>query len=163
MYCTCIGLTNPAFPRPGAKHGRRADPGWLPVNGRASPSPIGQRSRCDTYFDSSSDLRLLRWGALAPQHERPFWARPAREFARRSSSVRQRLRRTAGLPPLEATRLTRQLQRFLARRLPRPLRFSRNPCCQRSRSPHRMRSSVTSTQPSPLEPRLSPVRSRLVR
>jgi hypothetical protein len=164
MYCTCIGLTNPAFSRPhSAKHGRRADPGRLPANGRASPSPIGQRSRCNTYFDSSSVLRRLRCGALAPQDGRPFWARPAPESAPRSSSARQRMRRMAGLQTLAATRLTRQLRRFLARPLLRHPPFSRNLFCRPSRSPHRMRSSVRSTQPSRLEPRLSPVRSPLVR
>jgi hypothetical protein len=164
MYCTCIGLTNPAFPRPhSAKHGRRADPSRLPANGRASPSPIGQRSRCNTYFDSSSVLRRLRCGALAPQDGRPFWARPAPESAPRSSSARQRMHRTAGLPPLEATPPTPQLRRFPARPLLRHPPFSRNPCCRRRRRPHRMRLLASSTQPSRLEPRLSPVRSPLVR
>jgi hypothetical protein len=164
MYCTCIGLTNPAFSRPhSAKHGRRADPGWLPANGRASPSPIGQRSRCDTYIDCSSDLRLLPCGALAPRHGRPFWARPVPESAPRSSSARQRMHRTAGLPPPEATRPIPQLRRFPARPLLRHPPFSRNPCCRRRRRPHRMRSSVSSTQPSRLEPRLSPVKSPLPR
>jgi hypothetical protein len=164
MYCTCIGLTNPAFSRPhSAKHGRRADPGRLPANGRASPSPIGQRSRCNTYFDSSSVLRRLRCGALAPQDGRPFWARPAPESAPRSSSARQRTHRTAGLPPLEVMQPTRQLRRFRARPLLRHPRFSRNPFCRPRRRPHPMRSSVSLTQLSHLEPRLSPVRSPLLR
>jgi hypothetical protein len=37
----------PDIPAPRVRHGGRADSTRLPRGGRASPSPIGQRSRCD--------------------------------------------------------------------------------------------------------------------